>query len=170
MNRKLPSDAFAAYVALGETRTYGQIAERFHVSKRCVTKRAATEKWGERLAKMEAEAKAISDRKMTEGLAEMHERHVKMAKAMAARVLTALRDHPIEDGMDAIRAADMVIKLERLLAGEASKRTELSIEEISRREIRTLLKVVDADDEPRVVEIEQGDDGEGEHADLNETE
>lgn len=170
MTSKIPPDAFDFYVSQGEQRSYQATANRFGVSKCAVAKRAKREDWAGRLASIEASARSISDRKLTESIADMQERHFRMAKAMGARALTALRDYPIEDGMDAIRAADMVIKLERLLAGEASKRTELSIEEISRHEIRTLLKVVGADDEPRVVEIGQGDDDEeDESADLNET-
>jgi hypothetical protein len=72
-------------------------------------------------------------------------------KVMGMRVLAALRDCTIKDGMDAIRAADITIKLERLLAGEVSKRTELSVAEVTRHEMRTLLTVV-RDDSPRVVE------------------
>lgn len=141
MNRKLPSDAFEAYVAMGEGRTYRAIAEKFGVSKRCVTGRASEEGWGERLEKIEQGARAISDKRLTETIAEMRERHSLMVRAMGQRVVSALRDYPITDGMDAIRAGEMVIKLERLLAGEATERGELSIEELHRHEIRTLLEV-----------------------------
>jgi len=155
VNRKLPTDAFEQYRALGEQRSYTALAQRLGVSKRAVTKLAAKEGWTERMAKIEEGAREISDRKASEDLAAMHERHLATLKVMGVRVLSALRDCPITDGMDAIRAADITIKLERLLAGEASKRTELSIEAITRHEMATLLKVVhddDEDDEPRVVD------------------
>jgi hypothetical protein len=158
---KIPSDAFDFYAAQGEHRSYQATADKFGVSKTAITKCAKREGWGERLAKIEADARAISDRKLTESLAEMQERHLKIVKAMSARVLSGLRDYPLADGMDAIRAADMVIKLERLLAGEASKRTELSIQDITRHEIRTLLRVV-PNEEPRMVEAEVGEDAEDE--------
>jgi hypothetical protein len=158
---KIPSDAFDFYAAQGEHRSYQATADKFGVSKTAITKCAKREGWGERLAKIEADARAISDRNLTESLAEMQERHLKIVKAMSARVLSGLRDYPLADGMDAIRAADMVIKLERLLAGEASKRTELSIQDITRHEIRTLLRVV-PNEEPRMVEAEVGEDAEDE--------
>jgi hypothetical protein len=151
LTRKLPADAFDAYLALGERRSYSTIAKQYGVSKRCVTKRASQEGWTERLAKIEADARAISDHKATEELAAMRERHLATLKVMGMRVLAALRDCTIKDGMDAIRAADITIKLERLLAGEVSKRTELSVAEVTRHEMRTLLTVV-RDDSPRVVE------------------
>lgn len=174
MKSRIPPDAFDHYVAQGEQRSYQATAKHFGVSKCAVAKCAKREDWASRLAKIEADARTISDRRVTETLADMQERHSKTLKVMGARVLQALRDCPITDGMDAIRAADMTIKLERLLAGEVSKRTELSIEEITRHEIRTLLKVVDADDETRVVDgtvvaLGEGEEEEGERADLNET-
>ena len=159
MNRKVPADAFERYVALGDTRTYAQLAKDLGVSRRAITKRATQERWTDRLAKIEEDAREISDRKLSNELADMQERHLKMVKVMGARVLNALRDHPIENGMDAIRAADLVIKLERLLHGESSKRTELSIEEISRREIHTLLTVAPADGAREVEAIDVDDAG-----------
>jgi hypothetical protein len=41
--------------------------------------------------------------------------------------------------MEAIKAAEMVIKLERLLAGEPGERNEIDIKEVTKREIQTLL-------------------------------
>lgn len=171
MSRKLPADAFEAYLAMGEQRSYSALATKHGVSKRCVTKRAAQEGWTERLARIEADARAITDQRASQTLAEMNDRHLAMVKAMGLRAMTAIKNFPIEDGMDAIRAADIAIKLERLLAGEVSKRTELNIEAITRHEMRTLLKVV-SDDEPRAVEavaIEAGgddDDDDDEPADA----
>jgi len=157
MTRKLTSTAFEAYVALGEGRTYLALARQFNVTKRCVTKRAAQEGWADRLAKVEENAKAISDRRMSEDLADMHERHLKMVKFMGARVLAGLRDLPIKEGMDAIRAGDIVIKLERLLQGESSKHTEVSVREMFQRDVLTLLEVV-PDEAPRVIEAEPAAD------------
>jgi hypothetical protein len=160
MNRKLPSDAFDHYVAMGDHRTYAAIAKQFGVSKRCVTKRAAKEEWTERLAKIQADKRVITDRQMSEGLAEMQERHMKIVRLMAGRALEGLKNNPIDNGMDAMRAADLAVKLERLLSGESTARTEKTIEEITRHEIRTLLKVVPAEPEPQLVEatVTGGDD------------
>ena len=59
MTRKLPPNAFEAYLALGEQRAYSTIAKQFGVSKRCVTKRAAQEGWTERIKKIEADASKL---------------------------------------------------------------------------------------------------------------
>lgn len=160
MIKKLPANAFEVYLGLGDQRTYAAVARQFNVSKRAVTKRATQEKWTDRLKEIEANARTITDQRASQTLADMNDRHLAMVKAMGLRAMTALKNCQIDNGMDAVRAADMVIKLERLLAGEASKRTELSIEDVTRHEIRTLLKVVGASDEARVVQLDPGDDDE----------
>jgi len=152
---KIPPDAFDFYVAQGEQRSYQATADHYGVSKCAISKCAQRENWIERLAKIEEGAREISDRKLTETIAEMHDRHAKALKAIYARAVEGLRSYRIDTCMDAVKAVEMVIRAERLMAGEASKRTELNIEAITRHEMATLLKVVhddDEDDEPRVVE------------------
>ena len=160
MKSKIPSDAFDHYVAQGVGRSYQATADHYGVSKCAITKCAKRENWVERLAKIEADARAISDRALTESIAEMQERHAKTLKAIHARSIEALRAYPIDNCMDAVKAAELVIRLERLMAGEASKRTALSIEEITRHEIRTLLRV-EPSEQPRLVEAQVESDPDG---------
>jgi len=144
MKTKIPADAFDFYVAQGEQRSYQATADRFGVSKCAIVKCAKREHWVERLEKIEADARAMSDRKLTETIAEMHERHAKALKAIYARAVEGLRSYRIDNCMDAVKATEIVIRAERLMAGEVSKRTEVSIEEVMRHEMRTLLKIVDS--------------------------
>ncbi len=51
-----------------------------------------------------------------------------------AKALQALHNMPVTSAMDAIRALDLSIKHERLILGEPSERTEVSVEEVVRRE------------------------------------
>ena len=136
---KLPADAFTYYCALGDARSHQAVADHFGTTKRAVTKRAVREDWATRLEKIEAEARRTVDAKIAGDLVEMHLRHRKMLTAMAARAATALRDYPLSSGMDGIKAAGLVIKLERLLAGEPTDRSTVDIEAITKREIRELL-------------------------------
>ena len=46
----------------------------------------------------------------------------------------ALQQYPLSSGMEAMRAAEMVIKLERLIFGEPSERTAVSVEDTIRSE------------------------------------
>ncbi len=135
MQRKIGADAFEYYVSLGPSRSYSAVAERYGVSKRAVTKLAAREDWSERLYRIEHEAREKTDAKLVDDLGEMRERHIKTLKAMHARALNALKQFPLNSGMEAIKAAETVIKLERLVMGEVSERTELSVEETTRREM-----------------------------------
>ena len=147
MTRKIPEDAFERYVGMGAQRSFKGLAQELGVTKRAVTKCAAREQWTERLEKIERDARARSDQKITETMEQMRERHLATLKAMHTRALVALKTYPLTSGMDAVRAAEMAIKLERLVAGEPSERSAVSIEELTKQEIRELLVVVD-DEEP----------------------
>ena len=48
MSRRIPHNAFEFYVALGLERSYARIAEHFGMTKRAVTKHAASERWSAR--------------------------------------------------------------------------------------------------------------------------
>jgi hypothetical protein len=153
---RIPDEAFERYVALGDERSYQRVAEEYGVSKRAVTKHAQRARWAERLAEIERAARVKSDQRMVETLSEMRDRHLKTLRVMNARVLAAIKEHPLESGMDAIRAGEIVIKLERLIAGEPTERTA-SIEEVMRREMDMLLVVEDDDEDD-----DDGSTGEGE--------
>jgi len=144
---KIPDDAFDFYVGLGPTRSYQSVGDRYGVSKRAVVKHASKEKWAERLGDIQKDARVESDKKIATELGDMHERHIKMLKAMAARALMGIKEFPLTSGMEAIRTAELVIKLERIIHGEPTDRGEMSIEEITRREMQTLLLKDDAHDE-----------------------
>jgi hypothetical protein len=134
VKKSLPGDAFSFFVALGPGRTQQAVADHFDVSIRTVQRAAKTEDWPGRLVGVEKEARQAADKALAEDLAEMQLRHRKLLRAMAARSAKAMSDFPLTDGMQAIKAAEIVIKLERLLAGEPTERTSLNIEETIKRE------------------------------------
>jgi len=97
---------------------------------------------------------------------EVRDRHLMTIRAMHARALTALKQYPITSAMDGIRAAELTVKLERLVLGESSERTEMTVERVTREEIDRLLVNDDAPEEPSETREpgaleEQGDDGVG---------
>ncbi len=147
MNRKIPPDAFEFYHSLGPRRSHQAVADEYGVTKRAVTDFAKRERWSKRLEAIEREAREQSDKKIAETLEEIRSRHLKTLRAMNARALSALQQFPLTSGMEAMRAAEMVIKLERLIVGEPSERTEVGIEEITRLEVARFLEVAgDGDD------------------------
>lgn len=134
MSQKIPSDAFEQYVAMGAERSYQALADRLGVTKRAVSKRAKAEDWTKRLERIERLARERADEKLVEHLEDMRVRHLKTLRAMNARALAALQAFPLTSGMEAIRAAELAIKLERLIAGEPTERQAVTVEETIKRE------------------------------------
>jgi hypothetical protein len=122
---RLPANAFAQFAALGPQRSYAALARALGVTKRSVSRLATKERWQERLAKIEDEARVKLDEKLGETLQAINARHVKIARAVQAKALQALQSLPLTSSIDAIRALDMAIKHERLAVAEpASRGTE----------------------------------------------
>ena len=139
MKRKIPADAFEFYAALGPERSYLKVAQHYGVTKRAVTKRAAQEDWAQRMAEVEERVRAESEDNAVELLREMNARHLKIAKALQGKALNALKSLPIDKAADVIRALELGVKQERLIQGEPSERSEMSVEEVTRREMQRWL-------------------------------
>ena len=148
MNRKLGSDAFTFYFSLGPSRSYQAVAEKYGVSKRAVSNMAEREKWQDRLAELERKARDQAEAKALETLEDMNERHLKVLRFIQGRAIDAMKSMPIESAMDAVRAYTMSVDKERTIRGEPSDRTQIDLAEVTREEIRTLLKVVRPPDMP----------------------
>lgn len=146
MNRKVPSNAFEFYFSLGPSRSYQAVADRYGVTKQAITKVAARERWPERLAELEDQARQRSTEKAVETLDEMNERHLKILRAVQSKAIEGLRSMPVATARDILRALELVMRQERVIRGQPGERGELSLEEITRREIATLL-IMDDDNE-----------------------
>ena len=147
MKRKLPPDALDYYIALGPERSYEKVAKHFGVSKRSVTRHAGKEEWTRRFEEIERKAREESDQQSVEIVREMNERHVKIAKALQGKALEALRTLPIDKAADVIRALDLGVRQERLIFGEPSERSEVNVEEVTKREMQRWLVVGYGDDQ-----------------------
>ena len=159
MTGKLPPDAFDVYMGLGPDRSYEAVAKRYGVSKRAVTKRAAKEKWQERVSKIEQKARESSDKKVQESLEAMNDRHLKMTQAIQGKALQALREMALDSAMGGVRALDQAIRLERLIRGEPSDRTALGLEEVIRKEVDHWLTDEDDNEDEQDDEAQEEDDG-----------
>ena len=147
MAGKLPADSFDFYVGLGAERSYQTVADHFGVTKRAVTKRASQERWQARVADLEATARRAAEKKPLETLEEMSVRHLKSLRVVQGRALETLRSTAIESAMDAVRALDMALKQERVIRGEPSECTAMTIAETTRDEIQRLLTVEEFDED-----------------------
>ncbi len=135
--QKLPLEAFEYYVSLGAQRGYQAVADRYCVTKRAVVDHARSENWVERLESIEKEARQRSEQRLVETIEEQRTRHLKTLRALHGRAIEALRNHPIASCWEAARVIELVIKWERILAGEAKDGSSVAaaLEQEARRQV-----------------------------------
>jgi len=136
MERKLPPDAYSYYLSLGTKRSYQAVADHFEVSKQTVTKRAVRENWQDRIAELERDSHARAEKKYSDTLDEMNDRHIKMYTAVLGKAIETLRAMPITTAWQAIRAIDMFTKNERMARELPTERTAMSVEQVLRDEFK----------------------------------
>lgn len=145
MRKFSDEEAFTRYLALGEARTMNKVAKEFGVTRRAINKASRRGNWMARIAEIEKQTREETDRRATETLIQIRERHLQILRAVAMAGVKALKEYPLADGMQGVKAIEMAIKLERTILGEPSESSAVSIEAITRRELETLLV---PDDEP----------------------
>lgn len=159
---KIPENAFETYVALGPGRSYQVLADKFGVDKRSVVRHAAKENWAERLQEILQKARAETDRKLAQDLQAVRERQLMEARALRGIALKAMKDLAPEKALKAVATALSVAwKHELLLLGEPTDRQANTLEEITKRELETLLTREGEPDEwdhLEPAEVEGGDD------------
>ena len=145
MAKRIPETAFEDYFAMGAGRSYEALAEKYGVTKRAITRRARAERWQRRIQEREQRTKEAVRAKVEESLEDLNARHLRIVKAMQAKALEYLKTLPMATAMDAVRTLEISIKQERLIHGEPSDRSAISVEETIRREYERWL-VVNEDD------------------------
>ena len=114
---RLPTDAFERFTAMGAARSYAKLAAALGCSKRSVTAKATKENWQARLVHVEQEAQRKTVERAVEDVVAIDEKHLRMARAIQARALEALKNSPLGNGAAAVRALDVAIKIERAILG-----------------------------------------------------
>lgn len=146
MKRRIPIEAFQFYVSLGAGRSYQAVADKYGVSKTAVVNCAEKEQWQERLVNVEREARQRSDQRAIETIEAMNARHLKTMQVIQGKALEALRVISLDSAIDAVRALDMSIRHERLIRGEPSERTAVSVEDTIRKHYERWMSEEEADD------------------------
>lgn len=139
MTGHVGEDAFAYYVSLGADRSYDQVAKFLGVNKRTVTRAAARQSWTERLNKIEADARIRADARLASEVEEMQVRHAKMLRGLAARAAKAIAEYPLRSAIEGAKVAEMVIKLERLVLGQSTEKTAVSVEAATKQEFEKFI-------------------------------
>ena len=145
--KKIPPDAFHFYFALGPERSYRAVADHFSVSKTAVANAAEKENWQKRVLELEKKAHDAVEKKMTETLEQMSERHLKMLKLIQRKALETLKSMPLSTAVEAARTLESSIKTERVVRGEPSDRSALSVEDLIKKEYEQWLTVSGADED-----------------------
>ena len=166
MAAKIPPDAFEYYLGLGPGRSYEAVAEKYGVTKRAVTKLAAREKWQERILEIERKARRATEERAQESLEQMNERHLKSLRVIQGKALEALKAMPLNTAMEAVRALDLGIRQERVVRGEPSDRSAMTIEEKIRSEFENWLVPQPEDDAEEASDDEESPDGDSEQDEL----
>jgi len=154
--RKIPHDAFDYYFSLGTERSYQAVADKYGVSKTAVFNVADKENWANRIADLESKAREASEKKAVESLEQMSDRHIRMCKLIQKKALEALQSMPLTTAMEAVKSLDLSIKQERLIRGEPTDRSAVSVEEVIKREYERWMHVADT--------IEEGDNDDNRRA------
>ena len=162
MSAKIPPDAFEYYLGLGPGRSYEAVAQKYDVSKRAVTKLAARENWQQRIHEIERKARRASDDKAAETLEQMNDRHLKSLRVIQGKALEALKAMPLNTAMEGARCLDLGIKQERVIRGEPSDRSALTVEEKIRSEYENWLTPQPDDDTKDAIDDDENPDGDAE--------
>jgi hypothetical protein len=99
-----------------------------------VVSAAKAQDWQGRIARIEQEALRRSDDQTIEDLIAMRTRHLKMIQLVQGKAIEALKNLPISTAHQAVMALLKSIEQERLVRGEPTDRTVLSIEETVKNE------------------------------------
>jgi len=136
---KIPEDAFERYVALGTERSYQLLAQKLGVDKRSIVRLATKEDWSGRLAKIQEEARAATDKKLVADLQAVREQQLREVRFMRGEILKSVKGMSPEKAVRTAAALSVCWKHELLLLGEPTDRQAATVEEITKREIQTLI-------------------------------
>ena len=134
-HRKIPEDAFTYYFSLGLARSYAEVAKRYGVTKRAVVSFAVRDRWQDRLKEIERKSRERGDARASEGVDEMNDRHLRIARAVQSKAIEALQHYPLTSALAAVRALEASVRQERLVRGEPiENETGGSVGDVIRRE------------------------------------
>ena len=136
MRTKIPERAFDYFVGLGEDRTYKGVATHFNVSERAVVKRAARERWRERLSRIEEAARTEVDARLVVREIERLEKHMEAAIKKQEEAMDAMLNHPIRSAVEAAEIVFISVLLERAILDSWPLATAPSRRRTPRRKAR----------------------------------
>jgi hypothetical protein len=158
VNKKIPPDAFTYYASLGPARSYEAVAKKFGVTKRGIFEHARRERWPDRIAEVERRAREEADAKAQESLEEMNDRHLREARLLQAKAIEGLKSGRIEALAPCTKAMHTGVQMERLVRGQATERSETTVEQIIKRQYERWMAASDEEVEDDELEGDAGGD------------
>lgn len=154
MSARIPDDAFEVYVGMGSARSYQALADKFGVDKRSIVRLATREKWSERLAQINQEVRSATDKRLATEIHAVRERHLQQSRFVQGILLKGMKEATPREAARMTTALSQAWKHELLVLGEPTEHHAATVEEITIREMRTLLKRRDdpEDEEPPAVD------------------
>ncbi len=86
----------------------------------------------------------------------MNDRHLKSLRVIQHKSLEALKAMPLNTAMEGARCLDLAIKQERVIRGEPSDRSALTVEEKIRSEFENWLVPRTGDDTEEAIDDDEG--------------
>jgi hypothetical protein len=134
------AQAFEFWVALGADRTYAEVARRFQVSVQSIGTWARAFQWEKRLSEREKTVQSLLAQKAIEDEVKSRSDALKIVHAIKVRFAEQLQANTAALGAGDFEKA---VKLELLLRGKATERTELIAGPVFDRLIDLLIAVVE---------------------------
>lgn len=132
---RLSENAFDYYLGLGNARSYQAVANHFGVCKQTVTNHAKKQRWQQRIAEATQAARNEAEAAFKRDEVDRKRHHLKVSRELIAKAADVLRVLPMT-AMESVQTIDMAMRCERLLLGEPTDRTENTLEEILREDVR----------------------------------
>jgi hypothetical protein len=130
---------FAEYVNQGDTRSYARVAALYGCAKKTIHCISQRNHWMDRLAFIEAEARKESEKRLLEQRTEVHTRHLQLLRAIQQRGAQAIQEHRFDSLRDASKAITDSIKVERNVLGETDHRLDVTVQQVTRREMDAMM-------------------------------
>lgn len=105
--------------------------------------------WIDRADTLDAEISNTLQKKVIDDRVQMYEKHTALADALIEKAETFLRDHPITEMKDALKAIELGIEIQRVSVGQADfgrKLLEMSDDQLT-RELNKMLQTPNKSDE-----------------------
>ena len=128
----LAFERFRAYLSMDRPRSREGAAELARCSVQALHHMANRHRWVARAAAYDDAMAKAADRAAMSTAEDMQRRHMEAVHAMLRRGVSAITEADLTEARDGVPMIDKAVRLERLLVGEATDRTESRISSLDR--------------------------------------